>query len=158
MTDEKDGSSSILIPFDQKWEEPIREQRILVVFRKRGPKTVSPECIFVYIGSPKSSLIGRFQVETFSFLPLENAVKLATSGGLTEADLRAYAGDYRDLAVFKVKAFEPASTPLSLSQLSSDYGFYPPQSFLRLSEQGRMVLNDAIGFSRPRSKPRRAKQ
>jgi predicted transcriptional regulator len=150
--DESDGSQSILVPFDHKWETALRDNHIGVVFRKRGPKAFTPDSIFVYIGAPSSLLIGQLKVQKFAFLPVSEALALSTSGGITEADLRKYAGEYKELAVFKVGAFEAASTPLALSKLASSYGFYPPQSFLRLSESGRLVLLEALGLAKASKK------
>lgn len=144
--DDSNASRSILVPFDQKWESALQDNQIRVVFRKRGPRAFTPDSIFVYIGRPSSRLIGRLEVRSFEFLPLADAVTLSKSGGMSEADLSKYAGEYKELAVFRVGAFEAASTPLALSELASSYSFYPPQSFLRLSESGRTELLDALGI------------
>ena len=146
MVDDSNASQSILVPFDQRWESSLRDNKIHVVFRKRGPKSFTPDSIFVYIGAPACRLIGRLKVESFEFLPLSDATALADSGGLSEAELYKYASDYKELAVFRVRAFQPAPTPLALRQLASAYGFYPPQSFLRLSESGKAELLAALGL------------
>lgn len=155
MTADEDSSSSILVPFDQKWEAGIRDNGIHVVFRKRGPKTFAPDFIFVYITAPASRLIGRLEVQSFSFMPTSDAAALAESGGLTAAELRNYASTYTELAVFKVRTFLPAPTPLPLSHLASTYGFYPPQSFLRLSESGTSELTKVLGLLDGQKKPRK---
>lgn len=151
MTKEEDAGSSILVPFDQKWEKPMQEHEIKVFFRKRGPKTFTPTYVFVYITSPASKLIGRVEVESFSFMKLDKAVKLAAEGGLTETELRYYASSYSELAVFQLKRFEQADVPITFEKLSSAYNFFPPQSLVRLSESGKSELETALGFIQPRT-------
>lgn len=150
MTNEDDTSYSILVPFDQKWEKPMQGHEIKVFFRKRGPKTFTPTHVFVYIASPSSKLIGRVEVESFSFMKLDKAAKLAADGGLTETELRYYASSYSELAVFQFKRFEQADVPLTFEELSTAYNFFPPQSFVRLSESGKRQLETALGILRPR--------
>lgn len=150
MTKEEDASSSILVPFDHKWEKPMQGQEIKVFFRKRGPKTFMPTSVFVYISSPASKLIGCVDVESFSFMKLDKAAELAADGGLTETELRYYASSYSELAVFRLKQFEQADVPITFEKLSSSYNFFPPQSFVRLSESGKSQLETALGFLQPR--------
>lgn len=151
MTTEEDASSSIVVPFDQKWEQPFRDRNIKVFFRKRGPRSFSPDFVFLYIAAPASRLIGRAEVESFSYMKLDKAVKLAVDGGLSETNLRHYAAGYSELAVFTLMGFEEAPSPLSFSQLSADYDFHPPQSLVRLSGTGKTTLEAALGYaySRP---------
>jgi len=152
MTKEDDASSSILVPFDQKWEKPMREHHINVFFRKRGPRAFTPDYVFVYIAAPASKLIGRAEIESFSFMRLDKAAKLALDGGLTETELRYYASSYSELAVFQLKQFELADSPITFAELSSAYNFHPPQSFVRLSASGKGQLETALGYSQPRTR------
>jgi predicted transcriptional regulator len=151
MTKAEDASSSILMPFNQKWEKPMREQHIKVFFRKRGPRAFTPDCVFVYIAAPVSQIIGRAGVESFSFMRLDKAAKLAPDGGLTERELRYYSSGYAELAVFYLKRFEEAKVPLTFAELSSTYNFGPPQNFLRLSKSGKVQLETALGYARLRT-------
>ncbi len=151
VTSENDASSSILVPFHQEWEKPLRENQITVFFRKRGPKSFRPDYVFVYIAARAGRLIGRAEVESFSFMRLDKAARLAPNGGLTEKELRRYASNYSELAVFQLKSFEQAESPLTFAQLSSDYTFHPPQSFVRLSESGKRQLETALGYLQPRT-------
>lgn len=151
MTKEEDASSSILVPFDQKWEKPMQGHQIKVFFRKRGPRAFTPDYVFVYIAAPASKLIGRAEVESFSFMRLDKAAKLAIDGGLTETELRYYASSYSELAVFQLKRFERAESPITFADMASAYNFHPPQSFVRLSESGKSQLETALGYPRPRT-------
>ena len=158
MVDDSNSSDSILVPFNQKCEAALRENHIKVVFRKRGPKSFTPQHIFVYIGAPASQLIGLLEIESFEFLSLSDALLLAESGGLTEAELRKYAANYDELAVFRVKSFQAAPKALSLNDLASQYGFYPPQSFLRLSQTGHDTLVTSLGCSVQQKNARSSKR
>jgi len=149
MTNANDAGSSILVPFDQRWEKLLRQNEISVFFRKRGPRVFSPTSVFVYIAAPTSRLIGRTSITAFSFMPLDQAVTFVSDGGLTEAELRQYARGYAELAVFHIGRFEAAVSSLTLPQLSAAYSFHAPQSFLRLSESGSEQLEKALGFCKP---------
>ncbi len=151
MTSEDDASSSLLIPFDQKSLQPIRDREISVFFRKRGPKTFTPNSVFIYIAAPASRLIGRAAIESFSFMRLDKAVRHCADGGLNETELRDHSGGYPELAEFTLKRFEEAPTTPTSVQLSKDYDFHPPQSLVRLSGTGRTTLEAALGFSQSRS-------
>ncbi len=151
-----DSSRSIVVSFGPHWEPSLRGNQIGAVFRKRGPKAFTPDYLFVYLGTPTSTLIGRMAVESFGFLPVSEALALADVGGLSRSELRDYAYDYRSLAVFRVGSFEPAPSPLRLAELATAYGFHPPQSFLCLSEAGRVELLQALGFTESKKIPRLA--
>lgn len=146
ITNDDDASSSILIPFDPKWEALLRNTNISVIFRKRAPTTFPVNTLYVYITSPASRIAGRVAVESLDMVPVHEAVKLASKGGLTREELLKYADAYDKLAVYSVGAFEAAGTPLALTTLKANYAFSPPQSILRLSTSGKSELDAALGF------------
>ena len=141
MTTSDNASSSIVVSFESKWEEPLRTQEVSVVFRKRGPRNFIPDFIYVYVGSPLSSLIGRLPVNNCEQLPVAKALKLADAGAISSEALRSYSGDYESLYVFSVGDFEEVSNVLTYSELAHDFGFSPPQSFFVLSKSGKTTLD-----------------
>ena len=143
----KNGSESIVVSFDSRWLKPLHENRISVVFRKRGPRSFSPKYIYVYVGSPVSALVGRTKVTKYEWMPLESALCKAQDGFIKEEELRNYAGRYSELAVFSVERFQAMPNTLSLQYLHDTFEFYPPQSFLRLSIQGEAELEKRGNFS-----------
>jgi predicted transcriptional regulator len=142
-----DASDSILVSFDAKWAEPLAEGSVSQVFRKRGPKSTSPNWVYVYAGTPIKAVIGRLPVMCLRQLALKESLALADEGALKKRELQEYAGEYSSLFVFTVEKFQPASSPAPYSKLKEDYGFAPPQSFLILSEEGKIALDALCGFA-----------
>ena len=61
MTIEKGGQAgaqctSVIYSFKSRWLEDIQSGRIGVFFRKRGPAR-KPQKVFIYAGSPISSIV-----------------------------------------------------------------------------------------------------
>ena len=146
MTTVADSSNSLVVSFVPKWLEPLLNNTVSVVFRKRGPRNIVPECMYIYIGWPKSSLIGRARIHKLEWMPSQDALTLAPKGQISSDELCRYAAGYESLAVFSIGAFEAAANRLTLGVLSSRFGFSPPQSFLVLSNQGQRQLDVAAGF------------
>lgn len=142
-----DASDSILVSFDAKWAEPLNEGSVSQVFRKRGPKSTSPNWVYVYAGTPIKAVIGRLPVMQLRQITIKESLALADEGALKRKELQEYAGEYSSLFVFTVGKFQPASSPTPFSKLKEDYGFAPPQSFLILSEEGKIALDALCGFA-----------
>lgn len=142
-----DASDSILVSFDAKWAEPLAEGSVSQVFRKRGPKSTSPSWVYVYASTPIKAVVGRLPVMCLRQLTIKESLVLADEGALKRRELQEYAGEYSSLFVFTVGKFQPAFRPVSFSKLKEDYGFAPPQSFLILSEEGKIALDALCGFA-----------
>lgn len=142
-----DASDSILVSFDAKWAEPLAEDSVSQVFRKRGPKSTSPNWVYVYAGTPIKAIIGRLPVMRLKQLTIKESLALADEGALKIKELQEYAGEYSSLFVFTVGKFQPAFRPAPYSKLKEDYGFAPPQSFLILSKEGKIALDALCGFA-----------
>lgn len=135
-----ESSESIIMSFDSRWINALVSQQVHTVFRKRGPQKIQINEIFVYLGSPVSSIVGVLPVEVHQVLPIEKCLPLSDSGAISTTELISYSGKYNNLHVFKVGPYEEVSELFSLSELKSKYRFYPPQSFLILSVDGRNDL------------------
>lgn len=150
-----DSSEAIVISFDAKWGEILKQSSVTRVFRKRAPRSITPRFIYVYIGAPVSALIGRCEVSALEWLPTKEALTLASDGAISEDELRRYAGDYDALAVYTVDPIEACRSPLSFSHLQETFAFSPPQSFFVLSKTGQHQLDEAAGFGRRTQKGKR---
>lgn len=138
-------SDSILVSFDSRWEKYFIEDRISVIFRKRMPK-ITPMVLYVYIGSPKSRVIGRAFVNKIGNVKLERALSLAQKGCITDTEIRSYVGSQTDIGVYFIDSFELAPTPPRLSKIREHARFYPPQSFVILSARFKELLNSLCSF------------
>ena len=143
----QDASDSILVSFSAKWAEPISDGSVLQVFRKRGPKSTSPKWVYVYAGTPIKAIVGRLPVTQLRQITIEESLALADEGAIDRKELQEYAGEYSTMFVFSVGKFEPAYKLVPVSKLKVDYGFSPPQSFLILSEKGKIALDALCGFA-----------
>ena len=120
-----------------------------MVFRKMGPTRFQPSHLYVYINSPTSAIAGRLPITQLDILPIDDAIKIADAGMLTEEELRAYATPayakpYSALVVYRVGRFQPAASPITKQLLASNFGFWPSPSFIPLSKAGKNTL-DRLG-------------
>ena len=139
-TNKRESSDAIVVSFKSRWLSPLRSQKVQHVFRKRGPSGSELRTIVVYVGVPVSSVVGALSVESHTVMPVPSALKLASRGGLSQEQLAAYAQGYDSLHVFGVGQFVELDSHWSLGHLQERFGFYPPQSFMRLSLKGRDLL------------------
>jgi predicted transcriptional regulator len=138
------SSSSLVISFNSRWQNPLLEGRISVVVRKRGPRAVTPDWIYVYINQPVSGIVARLPVNRFEWKGRMNP-ELCRQALLTRQELLVYSGD-EPLAVFHVGAPIRSSSVVDLRTLSSRFGFFPPQSFFILSASGKQHIDELCGF------------
>lgn len=142
----KDSTNAIVISFDSKWKNAILDSSFSVVFRKRGPKSPALDWIYFYVSAPYSGIIGRGKIDKYESMPLNNALGLCRKAGLTTTELQEYAEGYDSLAVFTLATIEPATKPMYLNQLTTNFAFKPPQSFVIMSVDGKEELDIALGF------------
>jgi predicted transcriptional regulator len=157
MTSADDASRAILVSFASKWLDTLVRNEVAVVFRKRGPRHISPNWMYIYLAAPKSAVVGRARIHSLDWLPCEEAFALAADGKIDPDELRRYAVGYDSLAVFRIGQLEIAHPKLTFAELSSQFGFSPPQSFFVLSESGQRHLDKLAGFETIQQKPTRRK-
>lgn len=124
-----------------------------VVFRKTGPRSFTPESLYVYLNAPVSAIIGRLPVSEYLSMSLDDAIELADQGMISEAELRDYAKQpygkhYSRLVVYRVGRIEVAEAPVTMKLLQSDYGFFASPNFIQLSTSGAQILDGLAGFTK----------
>jgi predicted transcriptional regulator len=144
-----DNGNSIILSFDSKWDAALRNSMVSVVFRKTGPTRFLPTYMYIYLNAPISAIIGGFPITRIENLSVEDAVKAASAGGLTENEIRAYAAtafgkSYSVLVAYYVGRLQLATSPITQQYLKSKYGFWPSPSFIPLSMTGKATL-DRLG-------------
>jgi len=144
--DLREASSSIIVSFHHNWLQPLLNNDVSVIFRKRGPRQIKPSWIYVYVGQPEGSIIGRLPIKNYSQLTIVEALQLSQEGHISKHDLQDYAGTYKKLSVFKVDPLQSSSPHVSRKTLVERFNFFPPQSFLILSTQGKILLDELAGF------------
>lgn len=145
-TGKSDASLSILVSFQSHWLEPLIENKISVVFRKRGPMHFIPDSIYIYVTNPVGAVIGRATINQYERLPVYQALKLADKGLITREELGFYAGVYGKLAVYKIGNIAISNPFVKRDTLKEQFDFFPPQSFMILSKEGRDRLDQLLNL------------
>lgn len=143
-TDAETSTPSIVVSFDSRWHELLRQGRVKAVIRKRGPKKIMPESMYAYVNSPISALVARFAIRKFEWRDNPDA-RLCRDCALNLQEISAYTRGER-FAVFHLGKPELARPRVPLSELTLKLGFVPPQSFFVLSASGRDGLDALAKF------------
>ena len=139
-------SDGIVVSFHAKWQPLLDSRAVNCVFRKRGPRHITTNWIYVYVSTPTKAIVGRLPVKKVEVLSVRECMGYATAGAITQDELSKSATGYKELFAFTVGNFKPANRVAGLNQLRSRHGFTPPQSFLLLSKQGKRQLDKLLDF------------
>lgn len=143
-TKPEEQSDAIILSFEERWEQSLVGNKISCVFRKRAPTKNDIKWMYVYVGSPRKAIIGKYEIKEIELLNVDAAVDLAVLGGLTKSELLDYAEDYSQIYLFSVQEFMKADKYADLDILKGKYKFTPPQSYLILSDFGKNELNKTM--------------
>jgi predicted transcriptional regulator len=138
-----DRSGDVLIPFSSKWHNPLRTGSITHIFRRRYPKAFFPKRAFVYVASPFSEILGMFSIAQLKQVSLSEALQLAQSAAISEAELRVYFDGYQSIGCYSVGDISLFRKPVTLGTLRDVCRFYPPQGFISLSQKASEWLDNA---------------
>ena len=143
--------ASIIVCFESKWHEHIASKSISVAFRKQGPKAFRPDWLYAYMAAPISAITARMPVIQYDSLPLDEAVQFASDGGLTEAELRAYAAPpfaarWSELVVYSFGKIQLAKSPVTMKQMREAWGYWPSSTFTPLSEDAKRMIDEQGQF------------
>jgi len=152
MSGPRDASEAIVMSFEAQWAEPIKQQKVHCVFRKRAPRHLTPRLMYIYIGSPLSAIIGRCLIVSIELRKSAHAFALAGQGHISLEKLKQYAAHYDSLAVYTIKPIELCKSPLLYPLLRTTFSFSPPQTFFVLSRRGQAELDTLAGFSQRKSR------
>ena len=141
---EDDQSNAIVQTFSDKWRKPLIEGHVRVVFRKNGPRQFTPTMMYAYVAGPTSAIVAKMAITSYTTMSINEAVKLASSGAITEAELRDYAESYSQLVVMPVDLPRIARSPITYKFLSAEYNYWPSSTFIPLSQHGVQIL-DKLG-------------
>lgn len=147
MTIEKGGqagaqSVSVIYSFKTRWLEDIQSKRIGVFFRKRGPAR-KPKRVFIYAGSPISSIVAVADVERMEDVDLDRSLELADLGKISDEELKSYVGnDGRVKAIFLTN-YQILKRPLCINELRKIFNFHPPQNFMQISSEVEKKILEA---------------
>jgi len=137
----EDRSDSILVSFDSKWEDLLLNNHIFTVFRKKVPKTFDPAWLYIYINIPEAKIVGRAKIKKIETVNLSKAISLSKSACLDINELKSYMDNSDKVGAYFLKTVQTAPLFVNLQTVKKHLKFYPPQSFLILSKEAKMIID-----------------
>lgn len=126
-------SEDILVSFASKWRTPLLNNAVKCVFRRRYPKTFVPKRLVIYLAAPQSEIVGYFEIKDLRSMKFDEALALRSVSGVSDKELKDYYQGYDEMGCYTVRQAKIYDSPIKLALLRSEWGFYPPQSFVSLS-------------------------
>lgn len=141
----EDRSSAIIVSFDSRWHDAIKNGRISSIIRKRIPKDTY-EWLYIHINSPIGAIYARTKIKCILNITLDEAIKLSDEIGLSEEDISAYAGNANSIGCYKIGLFEFAINIQKTEAIKRVMNYNPPQSFLILSRAAKRIIDEMSEF------------
>jgi predicted transcriptional regulator len=146
---QRDGDS-IILSFLAKWNEPLRNNSISVVFRKMHPFRLQIRWMYAYVAMPVGAVVAKAPVVSVEKLSINEAVKLADLSLHSESEIRQYATaahmHFKELVVYRLGKIKYAKKPVTYYRLRDDFDFFPSPTFIPLSKGGTKTLDKLAGF------------
>ncbi len=147
MTIEQGGregapANSVIYSFKSRWLESIQSGQIGVFFRKRGPAK-RPKRIFIYAGSPISSIIAFADVAQMKDVDLDRSLELANLGKISNDELNSYVGSDGNVKAIFLTNHQMLQRSLGINELRKIFNFHPPQNFMQISSEVEKKILEA---------------
>ena len=139
-------SSAIVVSFDARWLEPISNRRVRLVLRKRVPRSMSPDLMYIYINSPASILLARARIRSIFSISQNEALKRSDEFQLTAEEIKRYFHEATEVGAYALGSVEVAARPPSLEWLRRRLTFNPPQSFFFLAPAAQKLIDEHAEF------------
>ena len=140
-------SDAIVVSFGAKWYQKIQSSSFSVIIRKRVPTGDHPRWLYFHVNTPVSRICARATIRSIQHLSLEEALALANEIDLPDRDIKTYVAYDGSIGAYMIKNIEMAQRAISSSELQGFVIYFPPQSFLFLSHDGKRILDLKCGFS-----------
>lgn len=132
MNQEK--STAVIYSFKEKWKELLEKGEISVFFRKRPPKRKC-ERVYIYVGSPTSSIVGWAVVNEIRISNPASALEFAQQGKIEIQELKEYLEGAKEVGLIFIGKPVLFDKPVRVSEIRKIFNFYPPQNFVRVPQQ-----------------------
>ena len=142
-----DPGNSFMLSFHSKWQTPICNGEVSVVFRKTWPTKIDARAIYAYFGAPTSAIAAKFPIEGLELLPIQDALAFSAAGAISRAELETYATDFDAIYVCHIGSVEVANSPVDRKFLTDEYDFWPSSTYMPLSSYGEETLDRLAEFS-----------
>jgi predicted transcriptional regulator len=141
---EAERSGDILLSFASRWGKILRSDDVRFIFRRRYPSSFTLKRVFIYIASPFSEIIGSFTVKGIYQISLSEAAKISKDASIDMEELKKYFQGYVSLGCYAVHENEILKRPIKLFEIRETFSFFPPQSFIALSNVSSNWLDQKI--------------
>jgi len=145
-TSKAEHSGAIVVSFDSRWLRPIQDARVRAVLRKRVPTSADAKWMYLYVNSPVAAIVARARITRIEKVTSDDASEHVAELVLTVGDIDKYIGDADTVGMYVLNDIAIAEKPLTISEMGKELVFYPPQSFLFLSDAGKGVIDRRTGF------------
>lgn len=135
---------SVVYSFEGRWESKLRKGNLKVFFRKRRPIEL-PQRAYFYVGVPVKGIIGFSEVRAIEKINLDQALKYAEQGQITEKELTNYIGLQGHVNAIWIENIRIFAQSVELSFLKANLQFNPPQSFSYVESSLRAALDCETG-------------
>jgi predicted transcriptional regulator len=136
------NSTSIVVSFDDKWEEYFANESIKYFIRKRLPKTFQPDTFYAYFSSPLSRISCIANIESITNESVEDVLRISEKLLMSKAEIELYCEGYKTVSLCEIGKVLYFKKPIPMKTLKENLIFFPPQSFLILSEQGKEIIEN----------------
>jgi len=148
-----DQSDAIVVSFRKEWHAHILASDFSLVLRKRIPsESTQFKWVYMHVNSPVGAICARAEITAIERLSTCEAIARQKEINLTERAIRDYIASSDTIGTYRIRNIEVAQTSLSTAVVNEHLVYFPPQSFLILSQHGKKVLDGLAGFPRPTSR------
>ena len=137
MNQEK--STAVIYSFKEKWKDILESGEVSVFFRKRPPKGKCDR-VYLYVGSPTSSIIGWASVKEIRTSSPENALEFAKQGRIELHELKEYLKGAKEVGLIFIGRPFLFQKPIRASEIRKVFNFYPPQNFVRVPQEACDIM------------------
>lgn len=135
-------SDAILVSFGCEWLKKIKEKEVSLVIRRRAPVKIEPRLMYMHFNYPCGAICARAKIESLEKISLNTALENVEQLSLTKEEVSKYFGVLDDIYCYKISDIVFSEKPITTSEFNSRLRYHPPQSFIVLSIEATMVLNE----------------
>ena len=135
-------SDAIVVSFGREWLKKIKEKEVSLVLRKRAPVKIEPHLMYMHFNYPHGAICARAKIEALEKISLNTALENAEELSLTGKEISQYFEGVDSVYCYKISEVVFSKKPITTSEFNLRLKYYPPQSFIVLSINATIILNE----------------
>ena len=132
-TTAEEQSDAIVVSFDAKWHERLRQKAFQVVIRKRIPKRNAFKWLYFHMNNPVSAICARARIKKIFMATRAEVLRLKKEINLPSPDIEAYLGRENQIGCYELGLIVFPKRAIGTTELSKRMTYFPPQSFFIVS-------------------------